>query len=207
MNIICGKELPDSGAVTFRRDIRWAYLPQNPEMNDDQTIFDILFHAENEFMRTIRDYEYSLNLIKHDDSPEAHRMLENSTSKMELIGGWDYDVRIKEILGRFKITDLDQKIGELSGGQRKKVSLAKALIEETDFLILDEPTNHLDIEMIEWLEDYLTRQSLSLLIVTHDRYFLDNVCNEILELDNNRIYRYKGNYSYFLEKKSRTRSH
>jgi len=202
LNIICGKELPDSGAVTFRRDIRWAYLPQNPEMNDDQTIFDILFHAENEFMRTIRDYEYSLNLIKHDDSPEAHRMLENSTSKMELIGGWDYDVRIKEILGRFKITDLDQKIGELSGGQRKKVSLAKALIEETDFLILDEPTNHLDIEMIEWLEDYLTRQSLSLLIVTHDRYFLDNVCNEILELDNNRIYRYKGNYSYFLEKKA-----
>ncbi|WP_367328986.1 ATP-binding cassette domain-containing protein, partial [Lentimicrobium sp.] len=90
LNIICGKELPDSGAVTFRRDIRWAYLPQNPEMNEDQTIFDILFHAENEFMRTIRDYEYSLNLIKHDDSPEAHRMLENSTSKMELIGGWDY---------------------------------------------------------------------------------------------------------------------
>ncbi len=202
LNIITGKDLPDSGSVTFRRDMRWAYLPQNPEMDDQETIFDVLFHSENEFMRTIRDYEYSLNLIRHDDSPEAQRMLEESTGRMELIGGWDYDVRIKEILGRFKISDLDQKIGELSGGQRKKVALARALIEETDLLILDEPTNHLDIEMIEWLEEYLSRQNLSLLIVTHDRYFLDNVCNEILELDGGNIYRYKGNYAYFIEKKA-----
>lgn len=103
LNIITGKDLPDSGSVTFRRDMRWAYLPQNPEMDDQETIFDVLFHSENEFMRTIRDYEYSLNLIRHDDSPEAQRMLEESTGRMELIGGWDYDVRIKEILGRFKI--------------------------------------------------------------------------------------------------------
>lgn len=202
LNIITGKDLPDSGSVTFRRDMRWAYLPQNPEMDDQETIFDVLFHSENEFMRTIRDYEYSLNLIRRNDSPEARRMLEDSTGRMELIGGWDYDVRIKEILGRFKISDLDQKIGELSGGQRKKVALARALIEETDLLILDEPTNHLDIEMIEWLEEYLSRQNLSLLIVTHDRYFLDNVCNEILELDGGNIYRYKGNYAYFIEKKA-----
>ncbi len=202
LNILCGRDLPDSGSVTFRRDIRWSYLPQNPEMPEDQTVFDILFHSDNDFMRAIRDYEYSLLRIKGDDSPEARRQLEEATGRMELIGGWDYDVRIREILGRFKITRLDQKVSELSGGQRKKVSLAKALLEETDLLILDEPTNHLDIEMIEWLEEYLSRQNLSLLIVTHDRYFLDNVCNEILELDNNRIYRYKGNYSYFIEKKA-----
>lgn len=202
LNIIAGLDLPDSGSVTFRNDMRWAYLPQNPEMQDDQSVFDILFNADNEFMRAIRDYEASLNLLKHDDSPEAHKMLEDATNTMERVGAWDYDVRIKEILGRFKITELEQKAGELSGGQRKKVSLAKALLEETDLLILDEPTNHLDIEMIEWLEDYLSRQNLSLFVVTHDRYFLDNVCNEILELDNNKIYRYKGNYSYFLEKKA-----
>ena len=202
LNIIAGLEIPDSGSVTFRNDMRWAYLPQNPEMQDDQSVFDILFNADNDFMRAIRDYEASLNLIKHDDSPEAHKVLEDATNTMERVGAWDYDVRIKEILGRFKITELEQKAGELSGGQRKKVSLAKALLEETDLLILDEPTNHLDIEMIEWLEDYLSRQNLSLFVVTHDRYFLDNVCNEILELDNNRVYRYKGNYTYFLEKKA-----
>lgn len=202
LNIIAGLDLPDSGSVTFRNDIRWAYLPQNPEMHEEHSVFDILFNADNEFMRAIRDYEASLNLLKHDDSPEAHKMLEVATNTMERVGAWDYDVRIKEILGRFKITELEQKAKELSGGQRKKVSLAKALLEETDLLILDEPTNHLDIEMIEWLEDYLSRQNLSLFVVTHDRYFLDNVCNEILELDNNRIYRYKGNYSYFLEKKA-----
>jgi ATP-binding cassette subfamily F protein uup len=202
LNIIAGLDLPDSGSVTFRNDIRWAYLSQNPEIKEDQSVFDILFNADNEFMRAIRDYEASLNRLKHDDSPDAHKMLEEATSTMERVGAWDYDVRIKEILGRFKITELEQKAGQLSGGQRKKVSLAKALLEETDLLILDEPTNHLDIEMIEWLEDYLSRQNLSLFVVTHDRYFLDNVCNEILEMDNNRLYRYKGNYSYFLEKKA-----
>ncbi len=202
LNIISGKDLPDSGSVTFRKDIRWSYLSQNPEMNDDETVFDILFNAENDFMRAIRNYEYALNLLRHEDTTEAHRLLETATTAMEQMGAWDYDVRIKEILGRFKITDLDQKAGSLSGGQRKKVSLAKALLEETDLLILDEPTNHLDIEMIEWLEEYLSRQNLSLLVVTHDRYFLDNVCNEILELDNNRLYKYKGNYGYFLEKKA-----
>ncbi|MFH1121361.1 MAG: ABC-F family ATP-binding cassette domain-containing protein [Bacteroidota bacterium] len=202
LNIISGKDLPDSGSVTFRKGIRWSYLPQNPLMDDSKSVFEVLFHADNEFMRAIRDYELSLGRLRHDDTPEAHRQLEASTNAMEMVGGWDYEVKIKEILSRFKITDLEQKTGELSGGQRKKLSLAKALIEETDLLILDEPTNHLDIEMIEWLEEYLSRQNLSLLVVTHDRYFLDNVCNEILELDNNKLYRYKGNYSYFLEKKA-----
>jgi len=202
LNIITGKDLPDSGAVTFRKGIRWSYLPQNPLMDDNKSVFEVLFHADNEFMRAIRDYELSLARLRHEDTPDAHRQLEISTNAMEMVGGWDYEVKIREILSRFKITDLEQKTGELSGGQRKKLSLAKALIEETDLLILDEPTNHLDIEMIEWLEEYLSRQNLSLLVVTHDRYFLDNVCNEILELDNNKLYRYKGNYSYFLEKKA-----
>jgi len=202
LNIIAGIDLPDSGSVTFRKGIRWSYLPQNPLMDDEKTVFDVLFHSDNEFMRAIRDYELSLNRLKHEDTPEAHQQLEASTNVMEMVGAWDYEVKIREILSRFKITDLDQKTGELSGGQRKKLSLAKALLEETDLLILDEPTNHLDIEMIEWLEDYLSRQNLSLLVVTHDRYFLDNVCNDILELDNNKLYRYKGNYMYFLEKKA-----
>jgi ABC transport system ATP-binding/permease protein len=202
LNIIAGKDLPDSGSITFRKGIRWSYLPQNPVMDDDKSVFDVLFNSDNEFMRAIRDYELSLNRLRHEDTPEAHQHLEMSTNAMEMVGAWDYEVKIKEILTRFKITDLDQKTGELSGGQRKKLSLAKALLEETDLLILDEPTNHLDIEMIEWLEDYLSRQNLSLLVVTHDRYFLDNVCNDILELDNNKLYRYKGNYSYFLEKKA-----
>lgn len=202
LNIIAGNELPDSGTITFRRDIRWSYLPQNPLLHEDKTVFDILFNSDNDFMRAIRNYELSVKQVQHDDSPEAHKFLEESSTEMERVGGWDYENKIKEILTRFKIIDLDQKIGELSGGQQKKVSLAKALLEETDLLILDEPTNHLDIEMIEWLEEYLSRQSLSLLIVTHDRYFLDNVCDEILELDNNQVYRYKGNYGYFITKKA-----
>lgn len=202
LNIIAGKDLPDSGAVTFRRDIRWSYLPQNPLLNEEKTVFDILFNSDNDFMRAIRDYELGLLKMQNDNSPESHKFFETASTEMERVGGWDYENKIKEILTRFKITDLDQKVGELSGGQRKKVSLAKALLEETDLLILDEPTNHLDIEMIEWLEEYLSRQSLSLLVVTHDRYFLDNVCDEILELDNNRLYRYKGNYAYFIEKKA-----
>lgn len=201
LNIISGKELPDAGNVVFRKDIRWAFLPQNPEISDDISVFDILFHSENEFMHAIREYEDCLRQLKHDNSPELRKRFELATNTMEMVNGWDYDVRIKEILSRFKITDLDQVAGELSGGQRKKVALAKVLLQETDLLILDEPTNHLDIEMIEWLEDYLSRQNLSLLVVTHDRYFLDNVCNEILELDNGQLYRYRGNYSYFLEKK------
>lgn len=202
LNIIAGKDLPDEGAVTFRKNIRWSYLPQNPELNEDKTIFDILFHSDNEFMHAIRNYELSLRQLQHDDTPEAHKFLETASLEMERVGGWDYENKIKEILFRFKITDLDQTVRELSGGQRKKISLAKALIEESDLLILDEPTNHLDIEMIEWLEEYLSRQSLSLLVVTHDRYFLDNACDEILELDNNQLYRYKGNYAYFIEKKA-----
>lgn len=202
LNIIAGKDLPDEGAITFRKDIRWSYLPQNPLINDESTVFDILFNSDNEFMRAIRDYELSLVNLQHDDSPEAHKFLEKASIEMERVGAWDYENKIKEILTRFKITDLQQVVGELSGGQRKKISLAKALLEETDLLILDEPTNHLDIEMIEWLEEYLSRQSLSLLVVTHDRYFLDNVCNEILELDNNKLYKYKGNYAYFVEKKA-----
>ncbi len=202
LNIIAGKDLPDEGSVVFRKDIRWSYLPQNPELADGKSVFDILFNSENDFMRAIRNYELILKQLQTDDSPEAHKLLESAAVEMERVGAWDYENKIKEILSRFKITDLDQKVSELSGGQRKKVSLAKALLEETDLLILDEPTNHLDIEMIEWLEEYLSRASLSLLVVTHDRYFLDNVCDEILELDNNRLFCYKGNYSYFIEKKA-----
>lgn len=202
LNIIAGKDIPDEGSVVFRKNIKWSYLPQNPELDESKSVFDILFHSENDFMRAIRNYELSLKRLHTEDTAEAHKFLEESAGEMERLGAWDYENKIKEILSRFKITDLDQKVGELSGGQRKKISLAKALLEETDLMILDEPTNHLDIEMIEWLEEHLSRPSLSLLVVTHDRYFLDNVCDEILELDNNRLFKYKGNYAYFIEKKA-----
>jgi len=148
------------------------------------------------FTETIRDYEKA---ILGSDKKEIQKAME----RMDAVGGWEYETRVKQILSELKITELEQKIEELSGGQRKRIALAKTLITEPAFLILDEPTNHLDIDMIEWLEDYLTRSRVTLLMITHDRYFLDRVCEEILELDNGAIYRYKGNYSYLLKSRPR----
>ena len=192
LNTIAGLESADEGNATILPDISYGYLKQDPELNESNTVFEEVYESANAIQRTILDYEKVLET--HDQ-----RALQLATEQMDACNGWEYETRVKQILSTFKITDLNQKISELSGGQRKRVALAKTLITEPEFLILDEPTNHLDIEMIEWLEAYLSRSSSTLLMVTHDRYFLDRVCNEIIELETGALYRYKGNYSYFLE--------
>lgn len=197
IRIMAGEDEPDSGQVTIGNNVRISYLPQNPEMNHNQRIIDYLFDSDNEMVRLVRSYS---EITRHpEEHPEA---LEKVIERMDELQAWNFEARIREILGKFDIDILEQTIAELSGGMRKKVALGKALIEEVDLLILDEPTNHLDVPMIEWLENYLDRQNLALFVVTHDRYFLDNVCGVIFELDNQRIYKYKGNYAYFLEKKA-----
>ncbi len=202
LNIINQKDLPDNGKVVFRKDIHIAYLPQNPELDENQTIVDVLFNTDNKYLLAIRLYEEALESIKKIDNTENRKKLEEAIHQVDVLNCWDYENKVKEILSRLQITDIYQTIKTLSGGQRKKVALSKVLIEEADLLILDEPTNHLDITMIEWLEEYLSKQSLSILLVTHDRYFLDNVCTEVIELDHGNIYHYKGKYNYFLEKKA-----
>lgn len=197
IKILAGEDTPDSGRVTMGNDVTISYLPQNPLMDNSQTIIDYLFDSDNDLVRLVKHYEELIN-----GTLENKEELNNVVSRMDELQAWNFESKIREILGRFDINDLNQPVGELSGGMRKKVALSKALIEEANFIIMDEPTNHLDVTMIEWLENYLDRQNLSIFIVTHDRYFLDKVCNVILELDNQTIYRYKGNYSYFLEKKA-----
>lgn len=201
LKIISGEAIPDDGTITLRNDIKVAYLSQNPELDEQQTIMDVVFSSENKYFKAIREYEQSLLDLKTADTPENQEAFHKASSQMDLLGAWDYENRIKEILSRLQVTDFSKKIHMLSGGERKKVALAKILIDESDFLILDEPTNHLDIAMIEWLEEFLSKQSLSILLVSHDRYFLDNVCTDILELDNGGLYKYKGNFQYYLEKR------
>jgi ATP-binding cassette subfamily F protein uup len=195
LNIIAGLEPSDGGSVKFFNDVSIGYLKQDPDLNEYNTVFDEVYESSNEIHRTIRDYEKAILGV---DKKEIQKTME----RMDAVDGWEYETRVRQILSELKIRDLEQKIEELSGGQRKRISLAKTLITEPAFLILDEPTNHLDIDMIEWLEDYLTRSRITLLMITHDRYFLDRVCEEILELDNGDIFRYKGNYSYFVEKQA-----
>jgi len=202
LNIINQKDLPDSGKVVFRKDIHISYLPQNPEFDENISVIDVLFNTDNKFLNAIRNYELALDKLRKSDNPENHQLLEDAMHNVDTLNCWDFENKVKEILSRLQIEDINQSMGTLSGGQRKKVALSKVLIEEADLLIMDEPTNHLDIVMIEWLEDYLKKQSLSLLLVTHDRYFLDNVCDSVIELDNGRIFHYQGNYNYFLEKKA-----
>ncbi|MDR1502719.1 MAG: ABC-F family ATP-binding cassette domain-containing protein [Prevotella sp.] len=194
LNILTGKESYDNGAVVFRRDLRVAYLEQDPVYPENLTVLQACFSSGNEITDLIAEYE---NVINSKD----HSNLDNILQKMDVLQAWDYEHRAKQILAQLKITDFEQKISELSGGQLKRVALANVLITEPDLIILDEPTNHLDLDMVEWLEEYLQRSRLSLLMVTHDRYFLDRVCNEIIEIDQQQLYQYKGNYSYYLEKR------
>jgi ATP-binding cassette subfamily F protein uup len=192
LNTIAGLESSDEGSATIFPDVSYGYLRQDPELNASNTVFEEVYESANAIQRTILSYEQAVET--HD--PKA---LQLATEQMDACNGWEYEIRVKQILSTFKINDLGQKISQLSGGQRKRVALAKTLITEPAFLILDEPTNHLDIDMIEWLEAFLSRSSSTLLMVTHDRYFLDRVCNEIIELETGALYRYKGNYRYFLE--------
>ena len=194
LNIIAGKEGYDSGTITFRNDLRVGYLEQTPVFPEDITVLEACFHSDNETVRLIAEYEEAMTSGNHDN-------LENLLLQMETLKAWDYERRAKQILSQLKITNFEQPIRELSGGQLKRVALANILITEPELIILDEPTNHLDLDMTEWLEDYLSRQNISLLMVTHDRYFLDRVCNDIIEIDRKQIFQYKGNYNYYLEKR------
>ena len=169
LNILTGKELPDSGKVTFRGDVKMAYLPQTPDFHRHQTVRSFVEAAE----------------------------------KPETVESWDFEQKVEEVLSRLEVDKLmDRAMDTLSGGEQKKVALSRILIDDTNLLLLDEPTNHLDIAMIEWLEEFLSKQRLAILMVTHDRYFLDNVCQDIIELDNSQFYHYRGTYDYYLQKKA-----
>lgn len=188
------KEGYDSGNIVFRRDLRVDYLEQDPQYPEELTVLEACFHHGNSTVELIKEYERCMET-------EGHPGLEDLLARMDQEKAWEYEQKAKQILSQLKIRNFDQQVKQLSGGQLKRVALANALITEPDLLILDEPTNHLDLDMTEWLEDYLRRTNLSLLMVTHDRYFLDRVCSEIIEIDNQQIYQYKGNYSYYLEKR------
>ena len=194
LDLLAGKETPDSGKITVTNDIKIGYFEQIPKLNPDHTILEEIFVSDNEKLKTVKEFELAV-------TENNQAKIAEISSKMDELGAWDMEVEIKQILTELKINLLDHKIAELSGGQKKRVALAKVLIDKPDLLILDEPTNHLDLDMIEWLEAYLDKTKSTLLMVTHDRYFLDRVCNEIIEMEDSQIYRYLGNYSYFLEKR------
>ena len=194
MDIIAGIDTPDEGQVTVTNDIKIGYLKQDPELNDNLTVLQEALRSENPALDVIAQFEAAVN---HNDQ----KAIESLTIKMEELGAWDFDVRVKQVLSQLKIPDFDQPVRELSGGQRKRLALANVLVNEPDLLLLDEPTNHLDLDMIEWLEAYLEKTNCTLFMVTHDRYFLDRVCNEIIEIDQNQTYDYRGNYSYYLQKR------
>ena len=195
LRALAGVEPADTGEIVYRKGIQVAFLKQESDFGDAKTVFEAIYESENPILLAIRAYEAAL--LNPDDTDAFQKAFD----QMDRMEAWDYEVKVKTILFKLKLDDLKQEVSILSGGQRKRLSLAKILIDQPDFLILDEPTNHLDLEMIEWLQEYLSKEQITLFIVTHDRYFLDAICNEILELEEGDLYRYKGNYTYYLEKK------
>jgi ATP-binding cassette subfamily F protein uup len=202
LKILAGKETPDSGKVMIRNGIKVAMLEQEPELDDSMTINQFIAHGENEMVKVVQQYDKAVAAQAEDYNEKTQEAFDKALAKMDAANAWDYEQRLHQILSVLNIHDLDQDISSLSGGQRKRVALAFALLDDPDLLILDEPTNHLDVEMIEWLEAYLTKSTMTLLMVTHDRYFLDRVCNHILEIEDGQLYHHKGNYEYFLQKKA-----
>jgi ATP-binding cassette subfamily F protein uup len=194
LNILAGTDSPDEGKLSAVQNLRIGFLPQDIMLDDSKTVIDAIFHLDSPLMNAVREYSRALT------SNDADK-LQNSIDEMDRLDAWDLELKMKQILTVLKIDEIDKKVGKLSGGQRKRVALSAVLLEEPDLLILDEPTNHLDLNMIEWLEDFLIQSSKTLLMVTHDRYFLDRVCNVIMEIDDNQLFTYKGNYSYYLEKR------
>ena len=202
LNIITGIDIPDEGRIIKKEGLKIAYLKQDPKFTPGTLVKDVLFHLDNVYVNTIENYHLSLNNYQKNPSDKNQELLDVAITKMDLQEAWDYETRMNEILDVFQIGDLNQEVTELSGGMKKKLALASIIIDEADLIILDEPTNHLDIKTIEWLEAHISKSKLSLLIVTHDRYFLDEVCNIIIEIDQHSSFIYKGNFSYFLEKKA-----
>ena len=199
LNLLTGRESQDSGTITYRRDIRVGCLTQDPDFQPGMTVSQACFASDNDVVKAIAHYE---NLIEtHADDPAYSEEIQIAMANMDRLNAWDYEVRIKQILGKLNIHNLEQPVEQLSGGQQKRLALANVLITEPDLILLDEPTNHLDLEMVEWLEDFLNHSKMTILMVTHDRYFLDNVCTDILEIDQHQLFHYKGNYSYYLEKR------
>lgn len=195
LNILTGNDTPDEGQVISRNGIHIAFLPQEPALQPHLTIEETIFASENKVLKVIQQYEHAL------ENPADEAAYQKAFELMELHQAWDFETQYKQMLFKLKLEDIHQKVSSLSGGQKKRLALASILMNRPDLLILDEPTNHLDLEMIEWLENYFAKENITLFMVTHDRYFLERVCTEIVELDNGKLYQYKGSYSYYLEKK------
>ena len=206
LKILAGQDSADEGEVIFRNECKVSYLSQDAIFDDRLTINELINSAHNKISILVKDYEKAVEDHSKGGNAQTEKLVEELTAKMEQENAWDYQRRSEQILSKFNINNLQQKVGALSGGQKKRLSLALLLLENADILLLDEPTNHLDISMIEWLEKFLQQQNITVLMVTHDRYFLERVCNNIMELEGGNLYHHKGNFSYFLEKRAERES-
>lgn len=195
LHILAGTDAPDDGRVVYRKDITTAFLAQEPDLDPTLTVEQTIFAGDNEILRVIAKYEKAL------ENPDDADAYQQAFEDMERVQAWDFETQYKQILFKLQLEDLDKLVGDLSGGQKKRLALANMLLHKPDFIIMDEPTNHLDLDMIEWLEEYFRKENFTIFMVTHDRYFLERVCNEIVELEEGQLYTYKGNYSYYLDKK------
>ena len=202
LQILAGKEVPDSGEVMVARDVSIGFLEQEPDLDEDLTIREYISKGHSEMFELVQRYEEATRKQAEDFTAQAQEEFQRATAAMDAAEAWDYEQRLEQVLGKLDIHDLDQDMASLSGGQQKRVALAFVLLDRPDLLILDEPTNHLDLDMIEWLEEYLQQSHVTLLMVTHDRYFLDRICNHILEMDGGELYHHEGNYQYFLNKRA-----